>query len=164
MRKGIFYPFSHIVRFLSKYLTLESLHWSKVLNQTIRDFVLAHVHIIFNIIISYSKVFKLQRDSSVILNISPKTPISAEKLKITSAKINIWPLNCFPEWFGLKEIEPKRFWKYFMKNSSNWCFQRNVYSNLKTAHTLELCYNRISFLYLFVLNLKGIAKYYCEQW
>ena len=32
-------------------------------------------------------------------------PISAEKLKITFAKIQIWPPNCFPKWFGPKQIE-----------------------------------------------------------
>ena len=38
-----------------------------------------------------------------------KNPISAEKLKITFVKIQIWPKIFFPEWFGPKQIEAIRF-------------------------------------------------------
>ena len=47
----------------------------------------------------------MQRYSSVTLHVSPKNPISAEKLKITFAKIEILPQKIFPEWFGPKQIE-----------------------------------------------------------
>ena len=46
----------------------KTLHWSKVLNKTIWDFYLAHVHVFYKIIIFNSKVFKFQHDSSVTLN------------------------------------------------------------------------------------------------
>ena len=55
---------------------------------------------LFKIIIFNNKVFKSQRYISVTLNLSPKTPISVEKWKVTSRK----------------EIEPIHFWKYFIKN------------------------------------------------
>ena len=45
-----------------------------------------HVHVFLKIIYFNSKVFKSQCDSSVILNVSLKIPISAEKLKKTSTK------------------------------------------------------------------------------
>jgi hypothetical protein len=51
----------------------------------------------------------MQRYSSVTLHVSPKNPISAEKLKITFAKIQILPQKIFPEWFGPKQIEAIRF-------------------------------------------------------
>ena len=51
----------------------------------------------------------MQRYSSVTLHVSPKNPISAEKFKITFAKIQILPRNFFPEWFGPKQIEAIRF-------------------------------------------------------
>ena len=47
----------------------------------------------------------MTRYSSVTLHVSLKNPISAEKLKITFAKIQIMPQNLFPAWFGQKQIE-----------------------------------------------------------
>ena len=55
------------------------------------------------------KVLKMQRYSSVTLHVSPKKPISAEKLKITFSRIQIWPWNFFPEWLCPKQIEAIRF-------------------------------------------------------
>ena len=51
----------------------------------------------------------MQRYNSVTLHVSPKKPILAEKLIRTLAKIQIWPRNFFPEWFGPKKIEALRF-------------------------------------------------------
>ena len=82
----------------------------------------------------------MKRYSSVTLQVSPKNPISEEKLKITSPKIKISPQKKFPEWFGHKEIERICFWKSNMKNSSNWFFQRNVGFDLKRAQTSEHCF------------------------
>ena len=63
------------------------------------------------------KVLKMQRYSSVTLHVSPKNPISAEKLKITFAKIQISPQIFFPEWLGPKQIEALRFWNGFHEES-----------------------------------------------
>ena len=52
----------------------------------------------------------MQRYSSVTLHVSPKNPNSAEKLKITFSKIQIFPEIFFPEWFGPKQIEAIRFY------------------------------------------------------
>ena len=60
----------------------------------------------------------MQRNSSVTLHVSPKNPISAEKLKITSTKIQILPHNFFPEWFGPKQIEAIRFRNGFHDKSA----------------------------------------------
>ena len=58
------------------------------------------------------------RYSSVTLHVSPKNPISAEKLKITFAKIQILPQNFFHEWFGPKQIEAKRIQNGFREKSA----------------------------------------------
>ena len=60
----------------------------------------------------------MQRYSSVTLHVSPKNPISAEKLKITFSKIKILPQNFFPEWFGPKQIEAIRFQNEFHDKSA----------------------------------------------
>ena len=60
----------------------------------------------------------MQRYSSVTLHVSPKNLISAEKLKITSAKIQILPHIFFPEWFGPKQIEAIRFQNVFHDKSA----------------------------------------------
>ena len=60
----------------------------------------------------------MQRYSSVTLHVSPKNPISAEKLKITFAKIQILPQFFFPEWFGPKQIEGIRFQNEFQDKSA----------------------------------------------
>ena len=60
----------------------------------------------------------MQRYSSVTLHVSPKNPISAEKLKITFSKIQIVPQIFFPEWFGPKQIEAIRFRNEFHDNSA----------------------------------------------
>ena len=59
----------------------------------------------------------MQRYSSVTLHVSPKNPISAEKLKITFAKTQILSQNFFPEWFGPKQIEAIRFQNGFHDKS-----------------------------------------------
>ena len=58
------------------------------------------------------------RCNSVTLHVSPKNPFSAEKLKITFAKIQILPQNFFPEWFGPKQIEAIRFRNEFHDKSA----------------------------------------------
>ena len=59
------------------------------------EFFLAHVHVFLKIIIFSSKVFKLQLDSSITLNVSSKNPILAEKLKKNSKQFQILPWNFF---------------------------------------------------------------------
>ena len=54
-------------------------------------------------------VLKMQRYRSVTLHVSPRNPISAEKLKITFSKIQIFPRNFFSEWFDPIQIEAIRF-------------------------------------------------------
>ena len=61
-----------------------------------------NAHIFLNQVILDRKVLKMQLYSSVTLHVSPKNPISAEKLKITFAKIKIKPQHFFPKWFGPK--------------------------------------------------------------
>ena len=60
----------------------------------------------------------MERYSSVTLHVSPKNPISAEKLKSTFAKIQILARNFFPEWFGPKQIEAIRFRNEFHDKSA----------------------------------------------
>ena len=60
----------------------------------------------------------MQRYSSVTLHVSPKNPISAEKLKITFSKIQILSQKNFPEWFGPKQIEAIRFRNGFHDKSA----------------------------------------------
>ena len=60
----------------------------------------------------------MQRYSNVTLHVSPKNPISAEKLKITFAKNQILPPNSFPKWFGPKQIEAIRFLNGFHDKSA----------------------------------------------
>ena len=60
----------------------------------------------------------MQRYSSVTLHVSPKNPISAEKLKITFSKIQIFPRNFFLEWFGPKQIAAIRFRNGFHDKSA----------------------------------------------
>ena len=60
----------------------------------------------------------MQRYSRVTPHVSPKNPISEEKLKITFAKIQILPQNFFPEWFGPKQMEPIRFQNGFHDKSA----------------------------------------------
>ena len=86
------------------------------------------------------KVFKMKRYSSVTFHVSPKNPISREKLKITSAKIQIsLKKNSWVIW-------SKTNWRYKFSQwiswqiSSNWLFQRNAGSNLKRAQTSDQCY------------------------
>ena len=50
------------------------------------------------------KVFKLQRYSSVTLNVSPKNPISGVKKKITSSKIQISPQKNFLSGLVIKQL------------------------------------------------------------
>ena len=64
------------------------------------------------------KVLKMQRYSSVTLHVSPKNPISAEKLKITFSEIQIQPRNFVPEVFGPKQIEAIRFQNGFHDHSA----------------------------------------------
>ena len=52
------------------------------------------------------------------LHVSPNNPISAEKLKITFAQIQILLQKTFPEWFGPKQIEDIRFQNRFQDKSA----------------------------------------------
>ena len=123
----------------SKYLIFKTSHWSKVINKTIWDFFLAPVQIFLKLIIFNIKVFKLQRESSVTLNVNLKTPISAWKFKITSKKIQVLPYKFFPEWFGQKEIESIRFWKYCMTNQLKLMFQKKcVFQSQKGSNIWNL--------------------------
>ena len=82
---------------------------------------------------------QMQRYSSVTLHVSPKIPISAEKLKITFSKIQILPQNFFPEWFGPKQMEAIRFLNGFHDNSAQTeCSKKKVDSDLR-AQTSEHC-------------------------
>ena len=116
---------SHILyAFLSIYLTLKTSHRSQVLDETIWDFFLEHIHVFLKIIFCNIKVFKLQRYSSVTLPQYRRTPKAAEKLIITSTKIEILPQKIFTEWFGKKEMETIRFWKYFIINHHKLMFPK----------------------------------------
>ena len=70
------------------------------------------------------KVLKIERYSSVTLHVRPKNPISREKLKIISTKIQFSPQKFFTEWFCHKPIEPICFWKFFMKNELKLMFPK----------------------------------------
>ena len=60
----------------------------------------------------------MQRYNSVTLHVSPKNPISAEKLKITFANIQVLPRYFFPEWFDPKQIEAIHFRNGFHDKSA----------------------------------------------
>ena len=64
------------------------------------------------------KVLKMQRYSSVTLHVSPKNPTSAGILKVTFSKIQIFPRNFCPEWFGPKEAEAIPFRNGFHDKSA----------------------------------------------
>ena len=64
------------------------------------------------------KVLKMERYSSVTLLVSPKNPISAEKLKIMFFKNPNFSPFFFPEWFGPTQIEAIRFQNGFHDNSA----------------------------------------------
>ena len=86
----------------------------------------------------------MQRYSSVTLHVSPKNPISAEKLKITFSKIKILPQIFFHEWFGPKKIEAKRFQNRFCENSAQTDCSKEMWipilKGLKHLNTvLEQC-------------------------
>ena len=87
-------------------------------------------------------MLKLQRDISVSLNVSPKTPISGGSKKMTSTKIKISPQKKFTDWFGHTTIEPFLFGSHAWPISSNWSFQRNVGFNLERAQTSEHCFTQ----------------------
>ena len=86
----------------------------------------------------------MQRYSSVTLHVSPKNPISAEKLKITFSNIQLLPQNFFPDWFGPKQIEAIRFRNKFHDKSAQtdcskemWIpiLKRLKHLNLDVSHT-----------------------------
>ena len=56
--------------------------------------------------------------SSVTLHVSPKKPISSEKLKIVSTKIQISIKKKIPERFDQKIIEAIHFWNGFNDKSA----------------------------------------------
>ena len=58
----------------------------------------------------------MQRYSSVTLHVSPENPISAEKLKITFAKIQILPHIFFLSGLVLNKLKPNKFENDFMTN------------------------------------------------
>ena len=85
------------------------------LMNNLRFFTYKCTHIIKKVNINF-KVFKMQLYCSVTLQVSPKTPISEESKKKTSAKIQILPQKKISEWFGHKTTEPICFRKSCMKN------------------------------------------------
>ena len=66
----------------------------------------------------------MQRDSCTTLDVISKKPISWEKKKIMSTKIQILSRKFFPEWFGHKEIEHICFRKTSIKNQLKLIFQK----------------------------------------
>ena len=85
----------------------------------------------------------MQRYSSVTLHVSPKKPISAEKLKKTLSKIQILPRKIFPEWFGLEQIEAIHFRNGFHDNSAQTDCSKEMWipilkglKHLKTVSTV----------------------------
>ena len=58
----------------------------------------------------------MERYSSVTLHVSPKNPISAEKLKITFTKIQILPQNIFLSGLVQNKLKLYVFEMDFMKN------------------------------------------------
>ena len=133
-------PFFTHCALMSKYFILKTSHWSKVLNEKKLDFFLAYIHVFLKIISFNSKVLKSQPDSSITLHVSLKTPISADKLKITSTKIQMLSQQNFPEWFGQKKLNLNVFESILWKISLNWGFQRNLYSDIERAQPFEHCY------------------------
>ena len=122
----------------SKYLKRKTLQSSKVLFWLIWDFSPTNAHIYLKKIILDRKVLKMQRYSSITLYISPKNPISTEKLIITFSKIQILPPIFFPE---SKTNWSNTFSKWISwQFSSNWLFQINVDSDLERAQTSEHCF------------------------
>ena len=102
-------------------------------------------------------IVKLQRDSSVTLHVSPKTPISDGSKKITSTKIQILPCNFFPDWFGHKTIEPIRFWKSCMKHQFRLIFPRKLgFWSQKGVNIWTLFFSSIS-NYLALISKKSMS-------
>ena len=116
MKKGKKPYFKHCTLICQNILYLKLHIDQKYSMKKFEIFFLAYIHVFLKIISFNSKVFKSQRDSSITLHVSLKTAISVDKLKITSTKIQMLSQQNFPDWFGQKEIKPKRFWKYSMKN------------------------------------------------
>ena len=93
--------------------------------------------------------------SSVTMYVSPKNPISKEKMLITSKKTN----KSFKQISGV--LWSKKMYSYmFLEGiswqiSSNWLFQRNVVSDLERAQTSDHCY---MYLYDYLRYIMGISK------
>ena len=110
----------------------------------------------------------MQRYSSVTLHVSPKNPISAEKLKITFSKIQILPQNFFPEWFGPKQIEAIRFRNGFHEKSAQtdcskemWILNAKGLKHLNSVVCLFLLFCSPSITKDMVK--KRIPKFSCEK-
>ena len=86
----------------------------------------------------------MQRYSSVILHVSLKNPILAEKKKITFSKVQFLHRNFFPEWFGPKQVIAIRLRNEFHDNLAQ-TDQRNVDSDLERAQTSEHCSRELTF-------------------
>ena len=137
-----FYPFfCTLYTYLSKYVILKTSQWSKVLNETIWYFFVAHLQVFLKIIFFNSKVFKLQRDSSVTLNVSSKNLNLSGKIENNFHKNPNFASTIFPQWFGQKEIEPIGFLKYFMKNQLKLMFPKiSVFRPWKGSNIWTLFY------------------------
>ena len=85
----------------------------------------------------------MQRYRSVTLHVIPKNQISAEKLKITFAKIQFLPTNFFPEWFGPKQIEAIHFRNGFHDKSAQTDCSKEMWipnaKRLKHLNTVLIC-------------------------
>ena len=69
----------------------------------------------------------MQRYSSVTLHVSPKNLISAEKLKITFAKLQILPQIFFPKWLGPNQIEAISFGNGFHDKSAQTDYSKEMW-------------------------------------
>ena len=106
------------------------------------------------------KVSKLQRDSSVTLHVSPKTPILEGSLKNFFTKIQISPLKIFPEWFVHKTIEPVRIWKSCIMNQLKLIFPKKCWFWSWKGLISEHCY----MLYGKIVKIVKLCPQYDVCW
>ena len=98
----------------------------KYLSKLLEIFNQQNTHVFSKKVIFYREVFKMNRYSSVSIPVSPKNPISREKLKITSTQIHI----SFKKRKEIWVIWSKTNWSYMFLDgfpwqiSSNWFFQK----------------------------------------
>ena len=133
--RAFFYPFSHPIMCSLQNILKEKLC---IHQKFFSDFLPTNAHIFLEQVIFDRKVFKMQRYSSVTLHVSPKTPISAEKLKITFAKNQNFARKFLSSVVWSITNWSFTFFKWISRQiSSNWRFQRNVDFDLERAQTSE---------------------------